>query len=232
MSAITFIATDGTSRDIRGSERGRMAVITDDFATSLLRMPWNGDDAVLAYLSPMALRWLSCYDRHERWKGLQSWWAQHKGGLVRVGQQWVNTWQLTLNSCVRLGGCELELMARIHATCEIHGWIPEDQTLWFADLVDYALGSKALRGSGGWEELRSWLLEDHGDVVMSYSVTGSFPPRTSEEDDEQSFYDRWMQGMATLHEADDREISEDIWGERCFGPTQLTMFDFTAQWEH
>lgn len=83
---------------------------------------------------------------------------------------------VTLNTACRLGGPIVSLCARIHGQCEIHMWIDAADCGATADLIAEARKLGLFRAEMGWEAVIDMLrLPDVGDVVLSYSVTESFP---------------------------------------------------------
>ena len=85
------------------------------------------------------------------------------------------------------------LMAKIHWTCESHGWIRQEWRSWFADLIQRGLDNNFLRRwvysdskptgySIGWPETIELLRKPNdGPVFMSYSVCdhfASYPPES------------------------------------------------------
>jgi hypothetical protein len=84
-----------------------------------------------------------------------------------------------LNSLLRLQSNTLTLLARIHGTCELWGWVADSNRDWLALLIEEALTAGLFRPDMGWEGLADLLKTDGvGEVVMSYSVTESFPSPT------------------------------------------------------
>lgn len=164
------------------------------------------------------------------------WWGRH---LLRAGPfqevrlegvEW--PWEVALNSALIVGGDALKFCARVHAQCEIHGFVRGPNRNWLANIVERGLATKVLReetqGYGnGWRDVVDLLrARDDGPVVMSYSVCDEFPSRTqnwSDENDGDDWYElpfekRWDLAFAEL-EAEDRglEMKPDDWADYFFG---------------
>lgn len=89
-------------------------------------------------------------------------------------------WTITRNTCARHGSPALRLAARIDAQCEVHGWAEGDTKAWMADTITDGLDAGIFRRASkdhplGWDDVINLLREDPEPVVMSYSVTDSFP---------------------------------------------------------
>lgn len=83
-----------------------------------------------------------------------------------------------LNTAILIGNDTISLLARLHAQCEIHGYIEKANRKWYADLIEEGLKSRLLRQGMGWEGVVNLLHDtDDGPVVTSYSVTDCFPGR-------------------------------------------------------
>lgn len=88
----------------------------------------------------------------------------------------MDCWTLSLNTAIASGSPFLNLAARIHATCEIHGYVEGPNRAWLAGLIEEGRKRNIFRPEMGWEEVVDFLrLSDDTPVVMSYSVTESFP---------------------------------------------------------
>lgn len=126
------------------------------------------------------------------------------------GEAW-DIWHLELNTIMVFGSMPLRLCARVHAQCEIHGYVEGPHRAWLADIIDEGLTHKVLRketqGYGkGWEDV-SALLRKSSDspVVMDYSVTNGFPhpPDRLDENEleewhEKSHEEKWGESIEWL----------------------------------
>ena len=81
---------------------------------------------------------------------------------------------------IAVGG-PLRLSARVHGSCEIHGWVDGPNRAWLADVVEEGLASGVLRYAyqtqyENWPGVVALLRRtSRPPVVMAYSVTESFP---------------------------------------------------------
>jgi len=88
----------------------------------------------------------------------------------------ITPWQVILNTAIVMGSSAIELLARIHATCEIHGYVEGPHREWLADIIEEGRANRVLRPRQGWNEVEALLREaDDSPVVMSYSVSDGFP---------------------------------------------------------
>lgn len=112
------------------------------------------------------------------------------GTVVEFEGRSIDSFALILNTALALGNDVVKLATRLHAQCEIHGWVAGSDRAWMADLIDHGLEVGTLRrtiqphGEGpnapaiaqGWEEVTALLRStDSGPAVLSYSVTSGFP---------------------------------------------------------
>lgn len=102
-----------------------------------------------------------------------------------------NAWHLGLNTAIASGSPTYAFMARLHAQCEIHMWVAQENRAWLADLIDNSLKQNILRKalhrkdldgtyakpeSMGWEKIVTLLRSEvPGPVVTDFSGTDSFP---------------------------------------------------------
>lgn len=95
--------------------------------------------------------------------------------ILPDGQK-VATWDVALNTATVLGGDALMFLARMHAQCEIHGWVDGPDKAWLAEIIEQGLVDKLYRANAGWETVVELLKENTtSPVVMSYSVCEQFP---------------------------------------------------------
>ncbi len=173
----------------------------------------------------------------------------------------VDGFTLALNTALVIGGDPLRLSARVHGSCEIHGWVDGPNRAWLADVVEEGLTSGVLRRAHqtqyeNWPGVVALLRStSRTPVVMSYSVTESFPnahlarpptklysamtedERAACDAEVEAWYEldagtQWEQAFAALQAADDSlEIRPANW--RSFRFThRLSAFDLLAEdWE-
>lgn len=170
---------------------------------------------------------------------------------TKLGDGTWNCFTTSLNTILVIGSDALKFVARVHAQCEIHGYVEGPNRAWLANIIEKGIETGILRketqGYGkGWEDVITLLRStDNGPVVMDYSVTDSFPSYPGEEkhtcvDDElecvacknkEAWYElsheeRWNQALAKLRTNDaGLEMKPDNWNDYYFGDG-LTVFDF------
>lgn len=154
----------------------------------------------------------------------------------------VRTWgndelAVDANNAIRYGSDAVILAARLHAQCEIHCYVNDQNKLWLARLVETALEVGIFRrhitpkgadgkpagppSSSGYGELLKLLTDTRirGPVVCSYSVCESFPwsYRESGEKKEDSgkLWDRAV-----------KRLRKDPWLE--LRPTLWSAYRFTT----
>jgi hypothetical protein len=89
-------------------------------------------------------------------------------------------WHVALNTAIVAGSDPVRLLARLHAQCEVHGYIDGPDRAWAADLIQAGRRDKILHRDTGWENVVTLLQAgDTGRVFMSYSVTDPFPNPTA-----------------------------------------------------
>jgi hypothetical protein len=179
------------------------------------------------------------------------------GALMRYQGRELHPLTLALNTALVMGNDVVRLAARIAGQNEIHGWVDGPNRAWLADIVQEGLdlrifrktlryqprpGAPLKQAPLGWEDVITLLrARDDEPVVMSYSVTESFPNRkmlgrTEEDDDwfdELPASEQWALCMIELRNSDTglREMRPDCWTGHRFGDG-LSVLDLTAQdWE-
>lgn len=144
----------------------------------------------------------------------------------------VNPFSMSLNTALIVGSDPIRLSARIHAQCEIHGWVDGRNRDWMAGIIEEGLSSGVFRDArqtqyGNWPGVIALLRRTaETPVVMSYSVCESFPNpgiampepdktwKEMSEDEQQAWMDKqdewreqdagkqWDQAFAALKESD------------------------------
>jgi hypothetical protein len=243
MSRIYFHSPSGDAQ-VLGSERAHLGSITQDVSTAHL-ISTIGTYSLHRVLHPtsMARRYVSengILDHRMLSFALGSF-GDDEGAFVHNGKR-VNHWFLLLNTLIQQSGDSMRLAARIHAQCEVHGYVEGPDRAWLADLIEGARTDGVFRAAMGWESVIELLrTRDDEPVVMSYSVCDSFPNAWSttwnpepveraddedeEEDDREAWYqlshaEQWATGLAWLRDEDAngrRRLRPDTWLDFGFG---------------
>src|SRR6201987_2782616 len=96
-------------------------------------------------------------------------------------EQPVDGFTLALNTALGVGGDALRLLARVHGSCEIPGWVDGPHRAWLANIVEEGLANGVLRHAHqtqyeNWPGVITLLRStSRTPVVMSYSVSETFP---------------------------------------------------------
>lgn len=191
MSSIEF-ATRNDSRYIRGSERAHMSWLVDRALRGFL--PGNAKDIGRFIEGSSFETALVGLIQSERQLDRE----QQYGKRADIERQLQNTlalyvstgvgeptitldglklemWSIALNTVLAIGSPPMQLAAKIHGTCEIHGWIAGKNRDWLAGVIEQGLKAKLFRTEMGWEALIEFLRESKRcNVVMSYSVCDSY----------------------------------------------------------
>ncbi len=150
-----------------------------------------------------------------------------------LGDKKYDIWITELNTAIAMGNNALKFLARMHAQCEIHGWVEGPNRKWLAAIMREGRKTGMYRPDEGWEDVVT-LLETRDDepVVMSYSVCDQFPNwRVAEDgqkydhDDGDSWYKlqpktQWKRALAGLRSTGiplRLELKPDDWNDYNFG---------------
>lgn len=96
--------------------------------------------------------------------------------VIRIADHDLNIWHLNLNTAIAAGSTPIQLAAHIHARCELHCFIEGSHRWWVADVIEEGLTIGMYRQGMGWDSVQELLTEtSDGPVVLSYSITESFP---------------------------------------------------------
>jgi hypothetical protein len=177
MSRIYFHTLEAEA-EVLGSERFHLGSLIDDYTDQKLQtLQARYPERALAVVSPIAAR----RDPHLMNNPVA--YRQFFTGPSGYGTPFLAwqeipfpAWTTKMNTASRSGDEDLILAVRIYATCEAFGWVDGTDREWFAEKIHHALHSGSFRAGHGWEDVIELLAStDKGEMVMSYSVTGSFP---------------------------------------------------------
>lgn len=173
MSRVTFTSLSGDV-DLCGRERAHAAIAVEDMVSGALGSEHlalvPADSYVHKTRNPL--------------NSLRVWWQVDGGKLAITADDLpcpVRAWDVTLNTAIAEGPDPIRFFARMHATCEIHGYVEGPNRAWLADIIDQGLTvglyrTDALREWGRWQGVTELLRSrDDEPVVMYYSVTRGFP---------------------------------------------------------
>ncbi|WP_239404534.1 hypothetical protein [Frankia sp. Cj3] len=83
---------------------------------------------------------------------------------------------VNMNTALVAGSDPIRLAAKINGWCEAHCWVAEPDRAWMAGVIDAGRKAGLYRSAMGWENVQAMLrTADDGPVVLSYTVTESFP---------------------------------------------------------
>lgn len=144
----------------------------------------------------------------------------------RVGGHDIEAWQLGMNTAMAMGSDVVKLAAKIHAKCEVHGYIEGEDRSDIAEIMEEGLRIGIYRSDAGWEQVIELLRSnDTEPVVMSYSVCDQFPNQhitdwmpPADQRPENVTEERW----AEADEDTRRDWQYDCWYE---------MLDDGARWD-
>ncbi len=211
MSRVYFHSLSGEA-ELRGSERAWLGGLVDNLTQGVLDIrsgSWHVE-ALRRFLNPAGPVPVpptagSGFDEWQRWYQTAEMYLVHGsifGGrhpLIYQGKP-IDMFELALNTAMTVGNDAVRLAARIHAQCEIHGYVEGPNRGWLADLMQTGLDLGVFRpglwyvdrpcgGQAALEPDRKWSDQGWGDVmallrsrddepvVMSYSVCDQFPDR-------------------------------------------------------
>ena len=155
-----------------------------------------------------------------------------------VGDDSLDGFTTMLNTALFMGSDPVKLAARIHGQCEIHAYVMPAHFEWLAGIIKQGRSFKLYRDNQGWEDVLRLFEEAKSPIVLSYSVTDSFPNsdysdyyqehgHTDDEDDE--FEDAWyamdradkfhecFNNLSKLSKNKGLEISPENWDDYYFG---------------
>jgi len=243
VSRVYFHSPSGEA-ELRGSERAYAGCLVDRLALACLDPDGFDMRERLLPLVPLT-SYLHAVKAEHFPRSFETWWGRHP---LRAHPRWgdvpYDTFTMSLNTAVVMGSDTIELLARLHGTCEIHGYVEGEHREWLAEIIDEGRETKVLRPDQGWEDVAA-LLRSRGDepVVMSYSVCDQFPDAAlaiaagtwsapEGDEDHDAWYnltaeEQWRLAMDGLRRTGEGsvDVHPEMWGIRGFGDPVLTVFD-------
>ncbi|MEV6219860.1 hypothetical protein [Nocardia sp. NPDC051833] len=232
MSRIYFHSPSGDAA-VLGSERAHLGTITHEASIGLL-VGIVGYPELRRVLHPASMAH-SALDHPGGGRMLSlalGTFGDSQGAFVHNGKR-VDHWYLLLNTLIQQSGDSMRLAARVHAQCEVHGYVEGPDRAWLADLIEGARRDGVFRPEMGWEAVVELLrARDDEPVVMSYSVCDSFPnpgsttwePADAEDEDREAWHqlsheEQWATGLAWLRDESHgrRRLQPDTWTDFGFG---------------
>lgn len=227
MSSIAFHTPTSTVL-VGGAERAHMGYLCDRLMFGILELEYFPDRKGSNFSRLMKMVSSGCYLHElsvERQVLAMPAAISHGHNTLTWNGHQINAFELALNTALVLGSDPVKLSARIHGTCEIHGWIAGKNRNWLANIIEEGQASGVIREAfqtqyGNWPEVVSMLrCTKLAPVVMSYSVCDSFPEDTDRNFD-QAFEELRVSSPGL-------EISPKTWKTHRFGEG-LTAIDLTA----
>lgn len=171
MGAITFESKERSVK-VSGSERFYAGYVTERLTSAFLDIEGNKELLLKAVPASHHLRSMEI-NSHQWAKNFEL--ALYHGNLkLNINGKNFNGFNLALNTASAVGDDAVKMLARIHAQCEIHGFVSGKNRQWMANIIDNA-AIEVFRPNSGWVEVVELLREsEDGPVVMSYSVTEDF----------------------------------------------------------
>lgn len=245
MSRIYFHSPERTA-EVFGSERAYLGGLTKDFAAGVMAgSAYHRDEIekrVKGFYGEGVYGRKRVESDYEWEKQFVQWLSISCEGHLVIDGKPIPTFDAVLNTCVASKSPYLALAARIHGTCEIHGYVEAEDCGWFASLLRDALEDNIFRRNPrnqwpetSWEAVADLAAEVHeagnGPLVMSYSVCESFPSGVEDgEADQLSDEDRWNRGVQVLRSESRRylRIGPDTLVTHGF-QTGKSLFDLKAE---
>lgn len=221
MSRVYFHSPSETA-ELRGAERAWASGIVEDMAVGIVTPRFGEQRDRMLGLIPQDHYLRAVPVDSPSWeRSFQTAWR------VQLDLEWrgktLDAWTFSLNTALVLGNDQVRFLARLHAQCEIHGWVDARNRAWLASLIEDGRALGFYRPDMGWEAVVEMLRRrDDEPVVMSYSVTESFPNAYASD-----WMPTWPEGVPerfdALTEAQQREREErsESWYD----------LDATERWE-
>lgn len=231
MSAITF---ESRTRSVKvsGAERANASILTNQLATDLLEPDKNKELILKAiparhYLHDKSLQGAS-------WsRNLYT--ALYAGAFnFEVNGNAYDTFQLVLDTASTMGDDDVIMLARIHAQCELHGFVNGENRSWMSDIISNA-SHEVFRPGYGWDQVVELLRESNeGPVVMSYSVGDSFLSTMGTEWVHENFDSLDIKIEEDEYDECDEDDLEELKFERAFDNwgelSRDEQWDYASKW--
>lgn len=178
MSRVYFHSVDDDA-EVRGSERAYAGLLTTALTMAVFEnhIERYGDEQPLKLVLPPE-SYLQTTAPQRFYETFRTWLQVGYGddAYFILGDNHVSSWNVILNTITVIGNEPLKFLARMHAQCEIHGYVEGCDRKWLADIINAGRKDGLYRRNAGWESAVA-LLEsaDDSPVVMSYSVCEQFP---------------------------------------------------------
>jgi hypothetical protein len=201
--------------ELRGSERAHASFVVNQIAIGLLNIDgYEREKKLYDWLPPNHYLRSSQPGLFARSYATAFFVGGDESLIIKDGES-VNVWELALNTAIAVGNDPIKLFARIHAQCEIHGFVEGRNRKWLAKIIEAGRKSGLYRRDQGWEAVMAGLrASDVEPLVMSYSVCNSFP--NSEVSD---WMPAWPDGVQhtwtalTSEQRKEREERSEAWYE-------------------
>jgi len=190
MSSVAFHSLDSGTVRVGGAERAWAGVLCTRMMEDILDLDCYPaiNEAPLSTLIRM-LRpghyvhdFIRKGDAHQVARALQiTMNVELDGHVLEWNRQPVEVFALAINTALALGNDAVRFLARMHGACEIHAWIDGRNRWWIANIIEDGLASGVMRTARqtqyeNWPGVIAMLRNSsQSPVVMSYSVTNSFP---------------------------------------------------------
>lgn len=181
MSRIYFHSKDCDDAEVHGSERAYMSCIINELALSVLSSyiepSFNTKKSpILDFIKNPDKLYFSRYEDKKFEESFKMSFQSGIGDITFVHKDdEIKSFSLALNTAIAVGSDVVQLMARIHAQCEIHAYIKPENFHWMARIIDKGLKLNILRDNQGWEHVIKLLETSKEPIVTSFSVCDKFP---------------------------------------------------------
>ena len=225
MSAIYFHTLSHDPVRISGSERAYMNLTINNLFFAMVNELWDLKKLVPkdCYVQGSYSSKRETYEKFKLWAGTgyaHNFEMHHKSDSGQPSVVKKDVWATILNTAYKIGSDQIKLMTRIHAQCEVHGYIEPQNREWLAEIIQKGSDQGVFRDGANWGGLVKLLREKDGSpVVMSYSVTESFPS-TIHSDSKSKTFDEYADWEVLSHEkqwdkamSDLRRVNKEAWLE-------------------
>lgn len=231
MSSIDFNTMEDTV-SVSGRERFWFGSMAAGMVKSILDPFIEHDGKKLAKIFP-AEHYVHKYPTPESLSLALS--AANADGKLIVDGKLVNIFDMQMNTLLVFGGDVAKFAARIHGQCEIHTYVEGANREWLSNIINIGLTARVLHDKRGWQSVIDLLGKSkYSPVVLSYSVTDSFPNRFiadyKDNEDGDSWHRlsdeiKWDMAMKELrNKSNDMEMKPTTWNEFYF-TNGISAFD-------